>query len=1275
MSFNQSKIPNSPIKAGSPMKNSPNKTESNQSLKAGSPVKNISKSPISDMMNDPFKTRPKLANSPPLNKTEQSLNASVNNSPPKVSYDLSNLPENAFEEPQKMDETEVVPKILSLSLPERPQKVDTESDTSFIFPQTKEASLSEYNSFVGDETVKMIDSKAFKQRILGLNKLQEKLESLNDLNSVSLPVVRGLEKSPGWAQSNSIVNQLVIDILRHVVVKSDSIKKATLSLIFPFLIEKLSDRKLKTPSSELLHIIAESICPSFVIQQVCDICTTNKGTKGLSPKTIATALDICNDIIVDFGVGNISYNDLRPHLLKLLQHKTAEVKKASTNIAKYLYKKYGAPFEQGLMELSGPIFDRLKAEFETANSLSDPKKKYCRINESVQPTKITIKSTPLSKYISNEDIEGARTTKKWEEQKRFLESIKAGLEKCMSSITSADLGPLLRVMKQYISDGNKNLVYRSLCLLEEIAKAADKGIAKETAILANGLIAAWSDQRANIREQATKTIDAFCVHSGPSIFVKILESMVIKPSSDARLEIVKWIHSHLNEINQSDTEKIIPFILQCAEDRSAATRQSGLQIASVLRNSMPDAFNVALKNLPNSSQREITKHIDSGQQSKKAPSSPEKTKKSQNKANASTANSQATNANVNPPNNEKAVPQNTNEEKSLSSKPVLRFTVTPTQNKKVKRLKQQSASLGLSLILNRQNVQTLIEKLKFDVQSILPPTVAQKLMSSLASDQIEAIQDLNVLFSSDPQLVCMCSDIIVKWLSIRIFEKNTKVIIDGICFLMKIFSEELISLQEMELLVPLILWSSENKTQQVIDSCFDLLFVIRLHSDPSEYSTVLRSCFEICNERSLIHLFDELQFTVTDDPKNPTIFMEIISFLEHKSDEVAAACGGVLALLARRMKADVIASIFDSLSPEKRSILATIVPIESSNSLNFTYFNRLSSIEKVKSCRRLLDLLKAKLPMVQSNCESILKAFLHELCCQETDFSAIRVVLFSIYNLLVYCTFSENDLNCTLQAVTFFGNRWQRKLVLIDGASIAQTINSILFKLFEKIPIITIFNSLLDGMQSFRGSVPPDSFYCKCWAALSNQIEGTLQPGDSEKLIQFAKEKYNEFGPDDIRGKLNNALICILTGRKKITAFGGSQQQKREPLAKSIQNSPGHIINRESKPMSRSSPERQPFESRFTSQRNASTTSKSNEMELAQKPPLTATAISSNSNEANTTTKAKLSPVKTTSNNTNSSSINQNLQNSSKLAQTHQLKERLAMLKQRWGNALEKANE
>jgi hypothetical protein len=1006
-------------------------------------------------------------------------------------YNLSNLPPNAL--PPDADEPEASPTILALPLRQTHVQKDAEKDTNFDACLPKEASLAEFARAFSRISLRNLDPRATPRlKISTLNDMQDLLQEIEDLADLSDPVYRGLEKSPGFAQANPAVNQLMLDIFRHVFVKSSAaIRKSTVAIIIPFAVNRLGDRRLRPAAAEFVLMVAEAICPSFVLQQTTECVLGARGYKAPTGKAGPAALETCVECLRVFGAGELVIGDYIPLLLQLLQSKAAEVRTQAAAIATYLYRSAGSAFEGYLEDLPEQMKNRLHSEFEKAADLPAPSKGYLR-RRSGPPKALQEKAAVRVKLtnaldLTAEQIAAAEHAKKWKEQSEFLGAVEAALGQCKQCIFGADLEALIRVFRKFVGDGNQNLVKRTLAILEQIAQAADKDIGKYAGSLAQSFVAGWSDNQPKIREQATRTINAFLVHSGPNPFIRAI-ACVSKPNNCFRAEFVNWILSHSGEIPPPELERLVPIVVQCLEDKAVATRQTAVQVALIVRENVPDSFDSHVKTLSQASQRLIGSLFDGKVTAQASP---------------------------------------IRRSKSQVTDELPKYASLPSAAKKLKRLRAQPPRLGLSIISNRQNV---LEKARADAQANLPPSIFQKLFSTLAAEQIDGFQDMKLLLNGDSVLVAYCSDIFVRLVAARFLDKNTKSAIEGIAFLMLLFADEPFSVQELEVIVPVVFWAVDSKSSQIGDAALDLLFLIRTHSDPMDLSAVLRSCLETCGVVSLVHLFSELQFTVMEDSQNASIFVEIVNFAQHKSIEVAAACGGVLSMLCRRMRDDEKSTLFESLTPEQRESVSAIIPIELASSVDFEAFHRLSSMDKVKSCRRLLERLRTGAGSIQSTSDVVLASLLQELTGQETDWAAMKLIAFSLHSLLMYCTFQTRDLKRTLLAITFFANRWQRKLVLLDG--LAQTVNSILFKLFEKIPPLQIFSTLLEGMNHFRGTIPVDSFYCKCWVVVSNQLMDLMQAGDAAQVIAMAKDHVQEFGTEEVRGKLCNALALTASGKK-----------------------------------------------------------------------------------------------------------------------------------------------
>lgn len=762
----------------------------------------------------------------------------------------------------------------------------------------------------------------------------------------------------------------------------------------------------------------------------------------------------------------------------------------------------------------------------------------------------------IRKWITDEQVQEANVTKKWTEQRDFLVAVEAAIAECKYSVDVADIENIMQVIKKYLSENNKNLVMRALVTLEQIVRATGKKISRYASVFAGSVLAAWCDNRANVREQATKTIDAFAVVSGPSPFIRALSSSGFKGNNDSRLETIRWLARYVDEISQADVDRIIPITIQCMEDKASTTRQLALKVACKIREISPDIFTAQLKNLAPASQRTIMACFES-------PTVAQKT----NEAAAAREPSSPVRRSVKQA--EKV------EEKIVQELP--RYASAPTQAKRVKRLKQQQTRLGLSMIANRQMISAVLDKAKTDSQGTLPASITQRLFSSLSMEQIDALHDMRLLRTDDPLLALYCADIFVRWLAVKMFDKNVKTVTEGMAFLGLVFSEGHILLQEMEVIVPLIFWAVDSKPTHVVEASLDLLMVIRTHSDPSEYSTVLRSCLETCSVVSLVHLFSELQFTVTDDGRCSAIFLEIAGYVDHRSIEVVAACGGVLSMLTRRMSEEELLSVVDSLAPEQREAVVAVVPVTTRDASNFESFSGLPSIEKIRTCRRLLDQLRLTPELVLPSADMVLYALHDELLKRETDWIVVKPVLFALHDIIAHCSVKSQDMKQTLRAVMFFANRWQKKVALMEG--ISQTINAILSKLFEQIAPEQLFLTILEGMAGLKGVIPSHSFYCRCWVAVTNQIDDLIANGDKDSVVAIVGEHLQTFEPTDVRWKLCNALILTLTGAKPTRS---KESVEPLPVTKSVTKTPVKSPAKRKTPVKREAPA-QPLKSPPTS--------------------------------------------------------------------------------------------
>ena len=358
-------------------------------------------------------------------------------------YNLNDLPPEAFAggnfiEENLIEEEVITPKILSLESYSIKNKKDLESDINLEPFIPKDQAIKDFLQFIGPSIQRQIESRQFKQKIKGCNEIQNKLEEFSSLDDKIEIIFRGLEKSPSWKENNISVLQIMIDIIRHVIVKSKEIKKASLTIVLSFLFNKVSEKKLKSQIEELIFIIAQITNPSFLLFQMINLVINQK-----LPKLIVSILEISIEIIKNFGPGEISLIEYIPKLKILLQHSNPDIKNLSTTIISYLFKSFGQSISESISDLPKPILDRILSEFENSSQLPNPTKQYSlhsNDNKIEEFKKLTEKKprNKLTKYVTQEKIDLASEAKKWAEQKEFLESIENGLKECKDRIVSTD---------------------------------------------------------------------------------------------------------------------------------------------------------------------------------------------------------------------------------------------------------------------------------------------------------------------------------------------------------------------------------------------------------------------------------------------------------------------------------------------------------------------------------------------------------------------------------------------------------------------------------------------------------------------------------------------------------------------------------------------------------------------------------------------------------------------------------------------------------------------
>ncbi|EAY10367.1 hypothetical protein TVAG_109510 [Trichomonas vaginalis G3] len=1036
---------------------------------------------------------------------------------PEKDYDLSNLPPEAFADPNpgaQVVEEDNNPIIYSLPLNKRKFTKDTEPDECGEPSISKDAATKSLSLLIGND-FNLLKNRAFKNKIKGLNALQNILGKECDLDSNADAIYRGLEAIIGWKERIAAVNSLLIDVFRTVLVKSNNIKKATVAIIIPFLIDKLSDRALKDPSSELLEMIAQAICPSFVLLHAGKAIAALK-----NGKVQASALEVLVNIVKKFGIGSISIEHFLPVLISLLQNTNTAVKTPAIVISTYIYKQLGETFQKQLESLPESVQSTLSNEFKNAENLPAPTEKFYRtsdnkaleelakLNEQLNKEKAAedAAKAKISNVITPEVLAAAEAAQKFKDFDEFFKTIDGAIAE-MPYVMTSDLGPVMALFKNYMTKSDR-IILNTFTTLAKIAQKADGDFDKYARLFAPFIVQKWTDFNEHSRDIVTATVNAFLPKSGTTPFVDALSKTVSDPKfqSSSRLTSLAWMESAFQQFTPGDIEKLKIIVQSFMNDKVANVRKEAqklLDMMGVPQKPKEDAIpQKSIKEIP---QSPITRNV---------------------------RKSKRISVEKKDPNESSVMIQKEKEVEKPQVVDVPRFSQA-TQSKKQKRL-AILIRVGSALIANKQNIIPFSDKCKLDASNHLPQTFTTKLFSNQMNEQLKALEEMNQFFQGNESSFYNTSDIFLRWLIIKLFDKNIKVVLDGFQFMSKLYCDNNpMTSQEMDMIIPIIFWCMDNKSQQIVDAALDLLVIIRLHSDINEYSLSLRSCIPGATNQVLIHIFSELQLCVGENSSNREVFYELMGYTNNSEVGVSAACGGVLALIAKNMSTEQKLNLFSSFTKEQIEFLTPFIPINMSEEVLFNSFADSSQSEKAHILRVLVQQLSTNPDSIDAQAQSIAEQLSKELMQTEANYSIIKPALYVLHEITNRFEITQETLQEELGSICFVATYFNRSLKAIDG--IAQMINSLIYKLFEKLPAQLSFIALMRSMESVE-EVTDTSFFAKAFVVLiSSVVDRDAKELDearkylSQQLNHLQNSNAKQLRKGDVRVQLIQAAIQAIT--------------------------------------------------------------------------------------------------------------------------------------------------
>ncbi|CAG8566357.1 15598_t:CDS:10, partial [Funneliformis caledonium] len=291
------------------------------------------------------------------------------------------------------------------------------------------------------------------------------------------------------------------------------------------LIEKLGDIKLKKSAGDALTAFSEKISLQFVISQAYDPLR-----KAKTPKTLADSLTWMHGAIMEFGITALQVRELIEFLKFALSSHNAAVR---TNAVIVL----GA-----LRVFVGPA--AIDSEFEKVADEAPPKALKTSVDviskggsgkDSIEELfpKVDVSAQFTSKMMTecNDD--------KWKVRKDALNQVLAIVD--ANKKIKPNLDDFIPILKERLSDSNKNLQMMALDITAKLATAMGKSFDRHIIILVAPIIAVLTDKKATVRGSAIGTLDALANACGLDPLIGSFSTSLATDNPLLRKDLLSWL--------------------------------------------------------------------------------------------------------------------------------------------------------------------------------------------------------------------------------------------------------------------------------------------------------------------------------------------------------------------------------------------------------------------------------------------------------------------------------------------------------------------------------------------------------------------------------------------------------------------------------------------------------------------------------------------------------------------------------------------------------------
>ena len=433
----------------------------------------------------------------------------------------------------------------------------------------------EIKSILGSDIVNNLNSNKWEEKKNGFELINQFIENNSNKFNVNDLIQYIKFKLKDFKETNFNIVREVINVFNNLITKKLLDKENSIMILNAYY-EKLVDIKIKEQINQMLLNLIDSIGPEQIMLNIIPKLIKKPNVKLLNEYSV-----FFGKIIDDYDINGLPIKDCVDLCKTMANNANPQVRTSATSLLCIIYKYVGNELRKMIKDIKESTLKIIEAELDKVQvidkkspDLKKKKKVGGEDNKNVKKLEL-IPIVDISKKITSQMLKDIKSGK-WPEKKEACENIEKILENANMKILPNGLNDLFNLIKEKLSDGNKNIVRMIISLLNKLIEALGSGFKQYTKNIALALIPNLADKMQMLREDCQNCLDKWVEFTGFDTVIIYFPNFLKTENVEIRTEILCFIRKYKEKFNKVLGENVfkdmVNPLLLCLQDRASSVR-------------------------------------------------------------------------------------------------------------------------------------------------------------------------------------------------------------------------------------------------------------------------------------------------------------------------------------------------------------------------------------------------------------------------------------------------------------------------------------------------------------------------------------------------------------------------------------------------------------------------------------------------------------------------------------------------------------------------------